>query len=61
MIILHGIYDRGKVIITDSNLPDIKASVEIVIKKKSWQREGRRVRLESNDVASDIIVNMRED
>ncbi len=42
MIVLHGIYDRETITITDSNLPDIKAEVEILIRKKSWQRKGQR-------------------
>ncbi len=29
MIILHGIYDHGKVRITDKDLPNIRACVEI--------------------------------
>ena len=39
MIVLHGLYDNGKVTITDKDLPDIKAEVEIIIRKKSWTRK----------------------
>jgi len=33
MLIVHGIYDHGKVIITDNNPPDIKTDAEIVLKE----------------------------
>ncbi|MCB1193470.1 MAG: hypothetical protein KDK90_23725 [Leptospiraceae bacterium] len=61
MIVLHGIYDNGTITITDSHLPDIKAEVEIIIRKKSWQRKGRRVQLKTKVLASEILVKMREE
>ena len=32
MITLHGIYDNGKIIISEKELPKIKAQVEVIIK-----------------------------
>ena len=46
MIILHGIYDNGKVEITDKNLPNIRAEIEIILKEKSWQRDNSRIKLQ---------------
>jgi hypothetical protein len=61
MIVLHGFYDNGKVTITDENLPDIKTDVEIIIRKKSWQRNSRRVKLTSKILSSDTIIKMRNE
>jgi hypothetical protein len=61
VIVLHGIYDKGIITITDPHLPDIKAEVEIILRKKSWQRKGRRVKLNTNVLASEILVKIREE
>ena len=61
MIVLHGLYDNGKVTITDKDLPDIKAEVEIIIRKKSWQRKVVRVKMKGKDLASETIVKMRSE
>jgi hypothetical protein len=61
MIILHGIYDNGKVEITDRNLPNIRAEIEIIIKKKSWQRKISRIRLQKPILVSDMLVSMRSE
>ncbi|HMV43264.1 MAG TPA: hypothetical protein PK079_21655 [Leptospiraceae bacterium] len=61
MIILHGFYDNGKVTITDKNIPDMKADVEIIIRKKSWQRNVRRVKLSNKNSASETILQMRNE
>ena len=61
MIILHGIYDNGKVEITDKNLPNIRAEIEIILKEKSWQRDNSRIKLQKQVLASDIIVNLRSE
>ena len=45
MIILHGIYDNGKVEITDKNLRNVRAEIEIILKEKSWQRDNSRIKL----------------
>ena len=61
MIVLHGFYENGKVTITDKNLPDIKSDVEIIIRKKSWQRNSRRVKFTNKILASDTIIQMRNE
>ena len=61
MIILHGIYDNGKVEITDKNLPNIRAEIEIILKEKSWQRDNSRIKLQKQVFASKIIVNLRSE
>ncbi|NBU98784.1 MAG: hypothetical protein EBS19_11345 [Spirochaetia bacterium] len=61
MIILHGIYDNGKVEITDKNLPNVRAEIEIILKEKSWQRDNSRIKLQKQVLASDIIVNLRSE
>lgn len=61
MIVLHGIYENGKVTITDKNIPDIKAEVEIIIRKKSWQRKVARVKLTGNAQASETVVKLRNE
>ncbi|MDX1959147.1 MAG: hypothetical protein SFU98_11280 [Leptospiraceae bacterium] len=61
MIVLHGIYENGKVTITDKDLPDIKAEVEIIIRKKSWQRKVVRVKTTGKHLASETIVKMRSE
>ncbi|MBK6606546.1 MAG: hypothetical protein IPH52_27565 [Leptospiraceae bacterium] len=61
MIVLHGLYDNGKVTITDKDLPDIKAEVEIIIRKKSWQRKVVRVKMTGKNLASETIVKMRSE
>lgn len=61
MIVLHGLYDNGKVTITDKDLPDIKAEVEIIIRKKSWQRKVVRVKMTGKNLASETIVKMRNE
>lgn len=61
MIVLHGFYENGKVTITDKNLPDMKTEVEIIIRKKSWQRNVRRVKLTNKVLASDTIIKMRNE
>ena len=61
MIILHGIYDNGKIEITDKGLPNVRAEIEIILKEKSWQRENSRIKLQKQDLASDVIVNLRSE
>jgi hypothetical protein len=61
MIILHGIYDNRKVEITDKNLPNVRAEIEIILKEKSWQRDNSRIKLQKQVLASDIIVNLRSE
>ncbi len=38
MLVLHGIYDNGKVEITDKDLPEIKTAVEIIINNKAVRK-----------------------
>lgn len=61
MIVLHGIYENGKVTITDKDIPDIKAEVEIIIRKKSWQRKVKRVKMTGKTLASKTVVKMRNE
>ena len=51
MIILHGVYDHGKIEIKEKDLPDIKADVEISIPdtgKKSELKKLFQVSREKN-------------
>jgi hypothetical protein len=61
MIVMHGIYENGVVTITDKDIPNIKAEVEIIIQNKPWQRKVNRVKLQTTDLASDILVQMRDE
>ena len=38
MITLHGIYDNGRIIIEEKELPKIKAKVEIIIIEKNSEQ-----------------------
>ena len=61
MIILHGIYDNGKIEITDKGLPNVRAEIEIILKEKSWQRDNSKIKLQKQVLASDVIVNLRSE
>ncbi len=61
MIILHGIYDNGKVEITDKDLPNVRAEIEIILKEKSWQRDNSKIKLQKQVLASDVIVNLKSE
>ena len=61
MIILHGIYDNGKVEITDIDLPNVRAEIEIILKEKSWQRDNSKIKLQKQVLASEVIVNLRSE
>ena len=58
MLILHGIYDNGKIEILDKDLPMIKGDVEIKIKQKSWKRKIEPVEVKGEPVST-TIVNAR--
>ena len=61
MIILHGIYDNGKVEITDKDLPNVRGEIEIILKEKSWQRDNSKIKLQKQVLASDVIVNLKSE
>ena len=54
-MILHRIYNNGKIKILDKNLPKLKIEVEIRIKNKPWQRKIRRIKLVKGEPISATI------
>ncbi len=61
MIVLHGIYDHGKIEITEKELPNMKAEIEIIIRKKTYQRKNRRIKLLKPITASETLIQMRSE
>ena len=60
MIVLHGIYENGKVTITDKAIPDIKAEVEIII-AKILTTKCNKSKMKGKTLASDTVVKMRNE
>jgi hypothetical protein len=67
MIVLHGIYDHGKIKITDKNLPQIKTKVEIVIPEetpKNSHREKNKILFDFRgklDIDKEVIEKLRDE
>lgn len=64
MIVLHGMYDNGKVILTEKNPPQLKAEVEIRIHSdaKNFSFSASREILAScTDSLSDAVIAERRE
>ena len=61
-MILHGIYDHGKIKIIEKDIPQIKTEIEIIFKEteKSWQRKVKRVKINGEPASVTLIKDRYE-
>ena len=61
-MILHGIYDHGKIKIIEKDIPQIKTEIEIIFKepKKSWQRKVKRIKIKGEPASITLIKDRYE-
>jgi hypothetical protein len=60
-MVLHGIYDKGKIRIDEKDLPDIKTPVEIKPSGKPWIRDVKPIKIKDGSIADTVCRERYEE
>ncbi|MBP7553888.1 MAG: hypothetical protein KA885_10735 [Spirochaetes bacterium] len=60
-MVLHGVYDNGKIEILEKDIPKIKTYIKIYFEntRSNWKKPLKKVKLDSDILVSDLIIEDR--